>query len=145
MTTDDFLRALEATRDRYFWSLVPDRTGGLYKERRKHPRLHLRASSRFDHSLQLDPLRAVCYATTGQLLLSGSRADAIRALGMTTPAAADILASASDRTWANIDGTRVPVVRLLILRNQMLEAVGLEQEVTEVETETVGPSRIGNA
>jgi len=124
MTTEEFLAGLKTISNQFDWTLQHDT--GLHSERRAHPRLHLKASLRGSPDAVFDPIAAVCYARTGKAFEARSWPDAARALGLTTPDGARLLAASHDRTWEDAeDGARKPVGHMLALRKQLLDATGV--------------------
>jgi hypothetical protein len=129
MTTPEFLRELKGTRREFRWTLTPHQGQGA--ERRKTPRLILVASHEDYPALALDPVSAVCYKKSGELVSAvDSPVAASELLCMELTEVMAIIAAASDNTWEGEDGKRAPVDYLITLRKQLLEAVGTIRHVS---------------
>jgi hypothetical protein len=74
----------------------------------------------------MDPIGAVCYATTGRLYDDESWQEAANAIGLSLISAADLVAAANDRTWKGDPGNRQEDAYLASLRQQLMEAVELK-------------------
>ena len=124
MTTSEFFSLLSRVSDQFEWCLIEDRSHPL--ERRESPRLHLVGTAKSRASLSMSPLQAVCFALRGQLHPIESFLDAAAVLNMEPDDVRNILAAANDRTWKGAEGHRTPVEKLIEIRRQLLEAVGLK-------------------
>jgi hypothetical protein len=72
-----------------------------------------------------DPMGALWYVRTGEVLEPRDWPRAGDRLGLLPPRAADIRAAANDATWAGSEGRREPVEYLQVLRERLEVAVGL--------------------
>lgn len=131
MTIPDFLQLLRTVGHEFDWSLSPDT--GHANERRSRVRFHLRGSPRRNPALVLGPLQALAYARTGKVFESDAWTEAAEALRMALSDAAALVAAATDRTWAGTEGQRTRVKRLLGIRRQLLEAVGVDAPDEDLE------------
>jgi hypothetical protein len=123
MTIPDFLRLLAQTRDDFHWNLTAHDADS--DERRARSRINLNAIPEADSSLELGPLQAVCYVRTGKAFGAEEWGPAAEALGMDLTDAFAVAAAARDRTWTGPTGGRTPVLKLIGIQKQLLEAVGL--------------------
>lgn len=143
MTIPEFLQLLAQVRHEFQWNLTTH--SGDHDERRARNRINLCGTPNLKPSLELGPLQAVCYARTGKTFGAESWGEAAEALGMDLTDAFAVAASARDRTWTGPEGGRTPVLKLIGLQKQLLEAVGLapmdNRPQTQVLLDFVPPSR----
>jgi hypothetical protein len=95
MTPEEFIDQLRSNRELFQWKLLP------YKdwtpERRAQPRLHIRAMNPEIAGL-MDPIGALCYATTGALHGPQDWVEAAEALHLSAADAWNIMAASTDLT-----------------------------------------------
>lgn len=124
MTIPDFLQLLAQVRNDFHWNLTAHGADG--DERRARSRINLCGiPTAGPSSLELGPLQAICYARTGKVFGADEWGEAAAAVGMDLTDAFAVSAAARDRTWTGPAGGRIPVLRLIGLQKQLLEAVGL--------------------
>lgn len=122
MTTTEFLRLIRGARHQFDWTLTADT--GRHADRRSSSRFHLQARPKAKPGMQLDPIRAAVHARSGTV--PDTWVEAAVTLGIEPTDALALAGAACDRTWMNHTGKRLPVIELLALREQLLDAVGLD-------------------
>lgn len=121
MTTEEFLRLIRNEREQFDWMLTADT--GHHAERRAKPRFQLQALAKAMPDVPLDPIRAAVYARSGAV--ADTWIEAAEALELDPGDAGALAGAANDRTWTDRGGRRMPVVELMVIRQRLLEAVGL--------------------
>src|SRR6476469_6044749 len=119
------MEELRSIQHLYAWKFESDEN--WRGNRRSRPRLRIRAS--LDDSADspvLDPIGVVCFAKTGRLFNAESWIEAADAIELSLIDAADITASANDRTWTAEGDGRVMNRYLVSLRKRWMNSVGLE-------------------
>jgi hypothetical protein len=122
MTLESFIEELTRVSTEFGWRLEPDLGKG--SERREWTRFQIRAVADEGEASEfmLDPIGAVCYATTGKVC-NNSESEAAEKLGLPEELAVRITDAANDKTWHESNGRRRPNTDLQALRVEIIRAV----------------------
>jgi len=129
MVVAEFITELKRVHHLFDWKYVtaPDWPG----ERRSRARLRIRASAcSTPHAVLLDPIGAVCFAKTGRLYDADSWIQAAAAIELTLIDAGDITAAVNERTWKASGDGRTLNPYLVLLRESLVNTVGLQEKPT---------------
>jgi hypothetical protein len=124
MTITEFTEELAKVRSSFHWALMPDTS--WKPERRSKRRFHICATSKGPWREVFEPLGAVWYARTGEIL---NWVEAGRSLGLSAADAWYVMGASNDLTWREVGGVREPHPMTLELRRKLAEIVGLMLEV----------------
>ena len=121
MTLQSFIEELARVRTEFEWRLEPDL--GPKSAQREWTRFQVRAVADEGETSEflLDPIGAVCYATTGKVCDRWS--EAAEALGLPEDIASRLTDAANDKTWQESNGRRRPNTDLQALRVDIIRAV----------------------
>jgi hypothetical protein len=121
MSVESFLTELGKAREEFDWILEPDASAG--SERRAWTRFQIRAVPQDRDDQLLDPVGALCYMRTGELIRPEEWKRAAESLGLSSEDARRIVDAANDRTWEESNGRRRPNTDLQDLRVALIRAV----------------------
>ncbi len=129
MIVAEFITELRRVHHLFNWKYVT--TPGWPRERRSRERLRIRASlCGTPHAELSDPIGAVCFAKTGRVYDAESWIQAAVAIELTLIDAADITAAVNERTWKASGDGRALDPYLVLLRESLVNTVGLQQKPT---------------
>jgi len=125
MTLEEFFENLREVRNLFDWNVEPDT--GWYTDGRVARRGWIRGRPRTGPAAGalLEPMGAVCYVLTGKAYGEKSWKAAARELRLDASLAGELDAASNARTWSGGAGERRPVPHLKVLRDRLIDALGL--------------------
>jgi hypothetical protein len=125
LITVEFITELRKVHHLFEWKYEADTNWP--GNRRARTRLRIRAVSNDAGNGIFDPIGAVCYAKTGQIFDADSWIAAANTIQLSLIDAADITATANQRTWKADGDGRVLDPYLISLRESLANTVGLQR------------------
>jgi hypothetical protein len=131
MDAKELLAELEKLGELFEWRLVPHGSSGGPNDRRRHPRLRVRGRCKGGPEDSFEPIGAVCYARTGVAYDEDHWLESAYTLELSAQDARDLVAAANDLAWRQVNERREPDPHRQILRQGMIEALGLQVQMDE--------------